>query len=77
MQPVAYDLKLLFEQLGLPSGGEEIERFIMLHSPLPQGMGIAEAPFWTAAQARLLCEELLEDADWCEAVDQLNVRLHR
>ena len=77
MQPVAYDLTLLFQQLGLPSEPEAIDSFIVRHSPLPQGVGIAEAPFWTAPQARLLKEELLEDADWCEAVDQLNVRLHR
>lgn len=77
MLPAAYDLPLLFDQLGLSSEPEDIDRFIMQHSPLPQEMGIAEAPFWTPAQARLLRDELLEDADWCEAVDQLNVRLHR
>lgn len=77
MQPVAYDLPLLFLQLGLPAEPEQIECFIVQHSPLPQEMGITEAPFWTPAQAKLLQDGLLVDADWCEAVDQLNVRLHQ
>ena len=39
-------------------------------------MKISEAPFWTPAQAALLKEEILEDADWAVVVDELNVRLH-
>ena len=38
-------------------------------------MRLHEAAFWTPAQADFLREEILEDADWAEAVDELNVRL--
>lgn len=66
----------LFEQLGLPSDEASIRQFIASHGPLPGGMRLEEAPFWTAAQAQLLRDERIEDADWIETIDQLNVALH-
>ena len=39
-------------------------------------MPLADAPFWSIAQASFLREEWLEDGDWAEVVDDLNVRLH-
>ena len=69
-------LKDLFDQLGLPSEHGEIERFIELHRPLPQEMRLADAPFWSPAQAQFLNEEFHDDADWAPLVDQLNVLLH-
>lgn len=72
-----HDLKELFDQLGLPSGYREIEQFIATHRPLPNGTKLADAPFWTPAQARFLRDELLDDADWAPMVDQLNVLLHK
>ena len=39
-------------------------------------MRLEEAPFWTPAQAQLLREERLDDADWAMVVDRLNVALH-
>lgn len=65
----------LFSQLGLPSDPAGIRAFVSAHSPLAANIALADAPFWTAAQATLLREELLEDADWAEVVDQLNVAL--
>lgn len=65
----------LFAQLGLPAEEQAIRQFIATHSPLPGNVLLAEAPFWTSAQASLLREEILEDADWAEVVDQLNVAL--
>ena len=65
----------LFEQLGLPNDDVSIRRFIETHSPLADDIYLADAPFWTPAQASFLREEILEDADWAEVVDQLNVRL--
>ena len=59
----------LFAQLGLASDDQAIGQFLAAHRPL------ADAPFWTAAQAAFPREELLEDADWAEMVDQLNVAL--
>jgi hypothetical protein len=65
----------LFAQLGLPSEEMQIRSFIADHSPLPDAVALADAPFWSPAQASLLRDELLDDADWAEQVDQLNVAL--
>ncbi|CAN5387628.1 DUF2789 domain-containing protein [soil metagenome] len=66
----------LFAQLGLPSEEADIQAFIASHRPLPGGAALADAPFWSTNQARFLREEILEDADWAEVVDQLNLALH-
>jgi len=47
-----------------------------MHSPLATYVLLAEAPFWSTAQAAFLREEILNDADWAEVIDQLNARLH-
>ncbi|AMO23607.1 DUF2789 domain-containing protein [Ramlibacter solisilvae] len=65
----------LFAQLGLPSDADAIRDFVMQHSPLPQDVRLEDAPFWTPAQATLLREALVEDADWAEVADQLNAAL--
>ncbi|WP_114652591.1 DUF2789 family protein [Polynucleobacter necessarius] len=76
----------LFLQLGLPSDGNSIKALIDRHAsdgnsikalidrhaPLDEAIELADAPFWTPSQARLLRDELLLDADWAEIVDQLN-----
>jgi hypothetical protein len=68
----------LFEQLGLPSDPKSIETFVALHRPLPDGMVLADAPFWTPSQAQFLREEIKRDADWAEVVDTLSSLLsHR
>src|SRR3546814_11027280 len=63
----------LFEQLGLPNDDVSIRRFIETHSPLAEDVYLADASFWTPAQAAFLREEILEDADWAEVVDRLNI----
>ncbi|MDW3682116.1 DUF2789 domain-containing protein [Cupriavidus sp. CV2] len=65
----------LFAQLGLPADEKGIREFLATHSPLAPDVVLADAPFWTPAQATLLREEILEDADWAEVVDQLNAAL--
>ncbi|MBV8158620.1 MAG: DUF2789 domain-containing protein [Dyella sp.] len=65
----------LFAQLGLPSDETDIRAFIAKHSPLPQDVELWDASFWSPAQAALLRDEIAEDADWAEAVDQLNLAL--
>jgi len=65
----------LFAQLGLPADERSIRQFIALHAPLRADIDLADAPFWTASQAAFLREEKLEDADWAEQVDQLNLAL--
>ncbi|WP_167087673.1 DUF2789 domain-containing protein [Xanthomonas sp. F4] len=76
MEPVIPPFADLFAQLGLPNSESEIRQFIAQHAPLPDDMRLEEASFWTPAQAQLLREERLEDADWAIVVDQLNIALH-
>jgi hypothetical protein len=75
MEPSVHSLRNLFEQLGLPGSEGEIERFVAAHRPLAAGIALAEAPFWSTAQAQFLREEVEDDADWAEVVDQLNLML--
>ena len=62
----------LFVQLGLPSDPESIKVFLEKHRPLHESITLEDAPFWSTAQATLLREEIILDADWAEIVDQLN-----
>lgn len=61
----------LFRQLGLPDDPTAIEQFIAEHRPLPPGVALADASFWSPSQAQFLREEISEDADWAEIVDSL------
>ncbi|MCB5185769.1 DUF2789 domain-containing protein [Methylobacillus gramineus] len=65
----------LFAQLGLPSDDQGIRDFLTSHSPLAHDIPLPDAPFWNAAQAAFLREGLLQDADWAEMIDQLNIAL--
>ncbi|MEA5125298.1 DUF2789 domain-containing protein [Xanthomonas floridensis] len=76
MEHPVHPFSELFAQLGLPSDEASIRTFIAEHSPLPGEMRLEEAPFWTPAQAQLLREERLDDADWIVTIDQLNIALH-
>ena len=67
----------LFAQLGLPDDAQAIGQFIATHAPLRTDIDLADAPFWTESQAAFLKEEKLEDADWAELVDQLNLALRQ
>ncbi len=67
----------LFEQLGLPNDDQAISQFLERHAPLPEDVELADASFWTPAQAAFLREEILEDADWAEVVDNLNAALRK
>ncbi|MBG6074625.1 DUF2789 domain-containing protein [Polaromonas sp. CG_9.11] len=73
-QPI-HQFSDLFAQLGLPADESAIRLFIATHSPLRSDIELADAPFWTDSQAAFLKEEKLEDADWAELVDQLNLAL--
>ncbi|MVW74455.1 DUF2789 domain-containing protein [Pseudomonas xionganensis] len=75
MEAPIHSLANLFKQLGLDHEPAAIEAFIRRHSPLPERFELADAPFWSPAQAAFLREEILEDADWAEIVDQLNLQL--
>jgi L-fucose mutarotase/ribose pyranase (RbsD/FucU family) len=70
-----HSLSALFAQLGLPNGPKEIENFIQRHHPLPQAEPLANAAFWNEAQAAFLRDAIVNDSDWAEIVDELNVLL--
>ncbi|MCV2883259.1 DUF2789 domain-containing protein [Aestuariibacter sp. AA17] len=65
----------LFTQLGLPSNDKAVDNFIDKHRGLPQSTRLEDAPFWSASQAAFIEGALNEDAEWAEAIDQLNMRL--
>ncbi|MFV5212669.1 DUF2789 domain-containing protein [Azonexus caeni] len=71
-----HTLPQLFAQLGLPSEPPAIEAFIAAHRPLAGDVALYRAPFWTPAQRSFLKEEIIEDADWAAAIEELNARLH-
>lgn len=47
----------------------------VVHPPLPADIMLTDAPFWMPAQATLLREEVLENADWAGVVDKLDAAL--
>ena len=69
-----HDLSSLFLQLGLPGEPEAIDAFLTRHH-LHAGTALAEAPFWSGAQAEFLREALADDSDWAEAADELAMLL--
>lgn len=75
MSPHYHQFCELFAQLGLPSDVTDVVDFIESHAPLDPGVRLEDASFWNPAQAALLREELIGDADWAEVVDQLNLAL--
>lgn len=77
MELPTHSLPALFKQLGLPDDPISIERFIATHSPLKPELHLADAFFWSRSQADFLRDEVLEDADWAEVVDQLDVLLRK
>lgn len=67
----------LFSQLGPPNTQEQIEEFLRAHSPLSQSILLADASWWTLDQKSFLEDELVKDADWSQAIDQLNKNLRK
>lgn len=67
----------LFSQLGLPSGPADIQAFIDANRPLPAGIRLEEAPFWTLSQAEFLREQIQDDANWVSVIDRLDSALRQ
>lgn len=65
----------LFAQLGLPCEPGQIQAFIAQHRPLADDVRLADAPFWTPAQAAFIREQRQLDADWSQQIDALSVSL--
>lgn len=74
MDQTQHDFHELFQQLGLPNDEKSIRKFIASHS-LPEHTRLADADFWTPAQAQFLREAWTDDSDWALLMDQLNVSL--
>lgn len=77
MENPQHSLPALFKQLGLADDPISIDQFIASHSPLKPDLHLAKAFFWSESQAQFLRDEILEDADWAEVVDQLDVMLRK
>jgi len=75
MQQPFHNFSELFAQLGLDNSPEDIEAFLLQNSPLPPEIKLADAPFWSSAQADFLQQALDADSDWIEIVDALNAAL--
>ncbi|WP_419835240.1 DUF2789 family protein [Endozoicomonas atrinae] len=68
------DLSNLFSQLGLETEPEAIVQFLKQHS-LKKDEKLEDADFWNASQKAFLVEERGLDAQWCEAIDELDTLL--
>ena len=68
------DLSSLFSQLGLETEPEAIVQFLKQHS-LKKDEKLEDADFWNASQKAFLVEERELDAQWCEAIDELDTLL--
>lgn len=75
MDTSVHNLSALFEQLGLSNDDAAIARFIGDNGPLASTTSLADADFWTPAQAAFIKEAIAEDSDWAEVVDQLDASL--
>ena len=74
MDRTTHDIPTLFAQLGLDNSPSAIKAFVASHK-IPADLSLAQASFWTDAQASFLTENLKQDADWSEVIDQLNLML--
>ena len=77
MDTSQHTLSTLFDQLGLPSDEKSVNTFLARHAPLPGDVPLPDAGFWSPAQAQFLKEGVAEDAEWAEAIDELDVLLRR
>lgn len=75
MESAFHRFSELFAQLGLPNDQDAIGQFLSDHTPLPNGVRLPDAPFWSTSQATFLREALLQDSDWAELADQLSEAL--
>jgi len=75
MESHLHSMTDLFAQLGLPSSPEAIQTFVEAYGPL--AVPLADAPFWTPAQAAFLRDQVEQDADWADVIDRLATGLRQ
>jgi Protein of unknown function (DUF2789) len=68
------NMAVLFEQLGLSSGAEQMTKFLQEHR-LFEHQRIEQADYWTPSQAAFLQQAIADDSDWAELVDHLDAAL--
>lgn len=74
MDTTPQDFSHLFEQLGLESHVDSIDKFIADHT-IPANVLIYQAEFWNGSQKTFIKEAIEEDAQWSEIIDQLDALL--
>lgn len=67
----------LFYQLGLDGTEKGIDLFINMYGLRHEDGELYRAIFWSPQQARFIKDAIAEDAEWAEAVDELDARLRR
>ncbi|MFT5599131.1 MAG: hypothetical protein ACI9V8_001135 [Urechidicola sp.] len=75
METPIHSIVTLFDQLGLDSSEQGVNKFIEENGQLLGIKELHKAGFWNASQASFLKQALDEDADWVEIVNQLDVML--
>lgn len=68
-------MNTLFEQLGLESSDEAIEKFLNRYSHIPQNLPLHEVSIWNRSQAAFLRQAIAEDSEWSYLVDHLDTML--
>lgn len=74
MQITSTEIPDLFAQLGLSTSDPAIAEFVRAH-PLPEGVTLPEADFWTDAQRQFLNDAWHQDSDWVVPIDKLDALL--
>ncbi|AZG72703.1 DUF2789 domain-containing protein [Shewanella livingstonensis] len=74
MDTTSNDLSHLFKQLGLADNQQGIDDFVK-QNKLDKHTLIVDADCWNSGQKAFLKEALLEDAQWSEVIDQLDVMM--
>lgn len=75
MDTSKHRLPELFAQLGLSSDAADMQDFIGKHRSLNGSIKLCDANWWNSAQSALLKEAIEDDAEWAEAVDELDALL--
>lgn len=75
METPIHSIGSLFDQLGLASTQESINRFIESNGRLSSNIELHKAAFWNTSQASFLKQVVDDDADWVEIVNQFDAML--
>lgn len=75
MECFVYSMNNLFVQFGQFNDDVVISCFIESYCLLVEDIWFYEVVFWIFLQVGFLCDVLVQDVDWVEVVDELNVCL--